>query len=76
MIISHYGSELLIVCHHPAKFLGHSHYGSGDVMVLICHVITQDHVITGSCDFGKESFKASHQLAKFGGHRRYKRQSC
>ena len=25
--------------------------GSGDVMVLVCHVILQDHVIKGSRDF-------------------------
>ena len=25
--------------------------GSGDVMVLACHVMLQDHLIRGSCDF-------------------------
>ena len=37
------GSELLIVCHHPAKFFGHRHRGSRHV--LIHHVILQDHMI-------------------------------
>ena len=27
-----------------AKFGDHRHYGSGDIMVLVCHVILQDHV--------------------------------
>ena len=30
---------------------GHRHYGSGDMMVLVYHLILQDHVIKGSCDF-------------------------
>ena len=37
-------------------------------MVLACHVILQDHVIKGSCDF----MVSSHQgelPSKFGGHR-------
>ena len=28
---------------HPAKFDDHRHCGSGDKMVLVCHVILQDH---------------------------------
>ena len=31
--------------HHPDKFFGHRYCGSGNVMVLICHVISQGHVI-------------------------------
>ena len=34
-------------------------------MILICHVILQDHVIKGSCDLGR---KVSYHPAKFGGH--------
>ena len=37
--------------HHPAKFSGHRHSGGGDVMVLVCHVISQDHLIKKSSDF-------------------------
>ena len=37
-----YGQKLLKVSHHPATFLGHKHCGSGDIMVLVCHVISQD----------------------------------
>ena len=36
--------------HHLAKFGGHSDSGSGD-MFLIYHVILQDHVDQGPCDF-------------------------
>ena len=35
---------------HPAKFGDHSHFGSADIF-LVCHVIPQDHVIKGPCDF-------------------------
>ena len=31
----------------PAEFGGHRHCYSGDIMILVCHVI---HVIKGSCD--------------------------
>ena len=30
------------MCHHPDKFVGHKHCGSGEIMVLVCHVILQD----------------------------------
>ena len=36
--------ELLTVFHHPAKFGGHWHYGRGDVIILICHLILQYHL--------------------------------
>ena len=47
--------ELLIVCHNPAKFGGHKHCGSRSIMFLVCHVISQDHVIKGLCDFMDKS---------------------
>ena len=38
-------------------------------MVLVCDVISQDHVIKGSCDFcGWEPLKVSHHPTKFGSH--------
>ena len=40
-----------MVSHQPAKFGGHRHCGSGDIMVLVCHVISQHHVIKRSYDF-------------------------
>ena len=33
------------VHYHLAKFFGHRPFGSRDIMVSICHVILQDHVI-------------------------------
>ena len=39
------------VSYHAAKFGGHRHSGSGDIMVLVCPMISHDHVIRGSCDF-------------------------
>ena len=36
--------------YHPAKFGGHSHFGSEGIMNLVCHVILQDHVIKVSYD--------------------------
>ena len=39
------------ISHHPTKFHGHRHCGSGDVMALSYHVMSQDHVIRESCDF-------------------------
>ena len=31
--------------HHPTKFLGFRHCVSGDIMVLVCRVILEDHMI-------------------------------
>ena len=50
------GCKSLRVNHHFAKF-GHRHYGSGDTMVLICHLTSQDHS------------RARHFAAKFGSYR-------
>ena len=35
----------------PATVGGNSHCGSGDIMILLCHVISEDYVIEGSCGF-------------------------
>ena len=43
------------VSHHPARFGGHSYCGIRYVMVLVCHKISQDHVIRGSRDFTGKS---------------------
>ena len=56
--------------YHPAKYGDNRHYCSGDIMYEICHVISEDHVINGSCDFlWWESFIERHHPTKFGGHR-------
>ena len=37
--------------YHPAKFGGHRHCGTVDIMFLVCYMIEQDRVIEESCDF-------------------------
>ena len=37
--------------HHPAEFGGHRHCDSGDMRIVICQAISQDHMIKGSFDF-------------------------
>ena len=37
-------------------------------MVLACHVISQDHVINGSCDFVGVPLMVSHDPGEFGKH--------
>ena len=34
-----------MISHIPAKFGGHKYRGSEDIIFLVCHVISQDHVI-------------------------------
>ena len=36
--------------HHPPTFSGHRYYGRGDIIILVCHVIFQDHLIKVPCD--------------------------
>ena len=61
-----YGSAPLKVSHHFAKIDGCWHCDIGDIMVLVCQMIPQDHFIKGSCDFLQEPVKVSYHLAKFG----------
>ena len=46
----------------PACQLWWPHCGSEGIMILGCHMISQDHATKGLCDF-------SYHSAKFGGHR-------
>ena len=34
-----YGQESINASYHHAKFGGHRHYGNGDLISLVCHVI-------------------------------------
>ena len=52
-----YALESLKVSHRHKKFGGHRHSVSGDMAMLVCHVIWQDHVIKESCDFIGRSLK-------------------
>ena len=42
-----YGWETVMISYHPTKFGGHGHSRRGDVMVLLSHVILQNHVSNG-----------------------------
>ena len=46
-----YTWELFTVWCHPTKFGSHRRYGSTDIMILVCHLISQDRVIEGSRNF-------------------------
>ena len=45
-----YSQEPLNISHHRARFDGHGHFCKGDIMVLVCYVILEDHVIKELCD--------------------------
>ena len=66
----HYGQEPITVNYYLAKFQGHKQSGSG-IMISICHVISQNHVIKGLCDFIGGSPKVGYHPANFGSHRHY-----
>ena len=58
--------------HQFAKFGGHRHCDSENIMILGYHVISQDHIIKGSCDFigrNPSRYKVRYDPPKFGGHR-------
>ena len=42
-----YGQWLINITHHPVMIGGYMHCGSDDIMILVCHVILQNHVIEG-----------------------------
>ena len=46
-----YMEQPVKVGYYPAKFGGHSYFGSDVVMNVACDVILQDHMINVSCDF-------------------------
>ena len=45
-----YGQEPIKVSYHLAMFCGHRHSGSRNIF-LVCHMILQNHLIRGSCNF-------------------------
>ena len=44
-----------MVCHHLAKFGGHSYSNSIDIIFLICHGVKQDHLIKRSGGYSDKS---------------------
>ena len=62
--------EPLKLSYHSAKFYSHRDCGSGDLMVLVCHMISLNHGIKESCDFmGRSSSRRVIILQKFGVNR-------
>ena len=68
-IMQVYECEFHIVFYHPAKFGGHSHYDNGDIMILVCHIISLDNEIKGSCVLWVGAPQDSHDPSKIGDHR-------
>ena len=58
-----FGWELLSICDHRGKFGGDSHCDHGDLIFLICHVLSRYHLPKGWTHL-----TVSLQLAKFGDH--------
>ena len=56
--------EPLTVSHQPTTFDSHKHCISADIMILVCRVISHDHVIKVLCDF----IMVGRYLTKFGSH--------
>ena len=53
---SPFEQELFTVNYHLAKFSVHRHPNSGDIVVLVFQVVSQNHLVKGSFDFmGKSS---------------------
>ena len=50
-IVSVYSWEPFKERYHAPKFCGHRQCDDGDIMVLSCHMISQDRVMKKSCDF-------------------------
>ena len=46
-----YGLDLIKVKYYLATFISHRHCGSEDIVILVCHVILQNHVLKEPCDF-------------------------
>ena len=66
-----YEKKLLKVSPQPVTFGDHRHCVSGEIVVLVWHVISQDNVIKRSNDFmGISPSRFSYHSAKFGGHKR------
>ena len=56
--------------HQLAEFGGHGHLGGGDMMILVCHMISHDPVIKDDVTFYKRTDPVlSYHLSKFGSHR-------
>ena len=53
---------------HPATYASHRRCGGGYMMILVCHGISQIHVVMAGDFMGKSSPKVSHYRANFSVH--------
>ena len=56
-----------MVKHHPTKFKYHRHCSSRNIMVFVCHVISDDEIVMWIYRY--DSIKANYNPAKCGGQR-------
>ena len=71
-VILLYGYNPLKASQYLTKFGGNRDCGSDDVIVLVFHVISQDHLIKESYDFIVKSLsRLNHHPTKFSGHKLY-----
>ena len=47
-----------MVGYHSSRFGGHKRYGSGDIIILVCHVILQDTSSKGHVRVWAEAHKS------------------
>ena len=66
-----YREEPVNVNYHPTNFGGHRYCGSRDIMILVCHMISQDHVIKGKgyVTYNVQTHQDKLQSYQFGSHR-------
>ena len=53
---------------HPDRFGDHMHCDIGDIMLLICHETSSDHMFKGLCELMNGSSPLQVTVAMFGGH--------
>ena len=51
-----YGYKNITLSYHPARFSGHRHSASGDIIFFVYHSISQDQVLKESCGVTGGSF--------------------
>ena len=67
--MGHHGWVSLILSQHSVHFSGQGPCGIGDIKLLICHVISCDHVMRGSCESMCEfPSSCNHCNVNFGDH--------
>ena len=63
----HFSGQTQDVCHHPEKFGDHGHFHRGDLMFLICNVMSRAYMFKVFIWlYGWKHLSVSHYLAMFG----------